>query len=157
MSSFILRNESTASIASMLDRVANSARWSGSIRYGIYCGDELYALLKQEWESLAGRPCVDLDAQKIYEVLRCMNAKAVCERYGRWDIPGPEPMPVGDWCRTVEYRPWQMLKTLECYLYQCAEGSVFKSEFYQLLNTVKNQYMKYLVSHVTEYDSAVWG
>lgn len=157
MSSFIINNESTAALASMLDRVVNAARWSGRCRYGIYNGDNLYALLQQEWETATGRRCVDLDAPKIYVVLRRMNERAYGERYHRLADEVAAGMPRGEWLNTVEAKPWQMLKTLECYLYQCDEGTVGESELFTALTLAKNYYMKHLIKKLPDYDAATWG
>lgn len=156
MSCFILNNESTAALAAMLDRTVNAARWSGTVRYGIYSGRELYELLRSEWTAQSGRKCVDLDSRKIYTVLRHMNEQAYGERYNR-DAATPEEMPVGEWLHTADSKPWQMLKTFECFLYQCDEGNVAKSELYQALVCAKNYYMKHLINKLPDYDAAVWG
>lgn len=156
MSCFIINNESTAAIAAMLDRAANAAQWSGAVRYGIYSGRELYELLRSEWSAQFGRKCVDLDSRKIYTVLRRMNEQAYSERYSR-NVNTPEEMPVGEWLNTADEKPWQMLKSFECFLYQCDEGAVAKSELYQALVLAKNYYMKYLIGKLPEYAAAVWG
>lgn len=157
MSCFILNNESTAALASMIDRVANAARWSGRCRYGIYNGDNLYALLQQEWETATGCRCVDLNAPKIYVVLRRMNERAYGERYHRLAEEVAAGVPQGEWLNTVETKPWQMLKTFECFLYQCDEGTVGESELFTALTLAKNHYMKHLVKKLPDYDAAVWG
>lgn len=157
MSCFILNNESTAALAAMLDRSVNSARWSGRVRYGIYSGNDLYTLLSREWVEITGRPCVDLDNRKIYVILRRLNERAYGERYHRVADDVAAGMPVGEWLNTVDCKPWQMLKTFECYLYQCDEGNVSKSELYQALVTAKNYFMKYLIGKLPEYSDANWG
>ena len=156
MSCFVISDKSTAAIAAMLDRATGAARWSGSIRYGIYSGRELYELLRAEWSALFGRKCVELDSQKIYAVLRRMNVQAYGERYYGRDVSTPEEMPVGEWVNTADQAPWQMLKTFECFLYQCDEGSVAKSELYQALVVAKNYYMKHLIKKIPDYDKANW-
>ncbi len=157
MSSFVINDRSTAALAAMLDRVTGAARWSGSIRYGIYYGRDLYDLLSKEWSTMFDRKCIELDSQKIYAVLRRMNVKAYGERYYDKDITAPEVMPVGEWVNTADRNPWQMLKTFECYLYQCCEGSITKSELYKELVHAKNDYAKYLISKIPDYSEAVWG
>lgn len=156
MSCFILNNESTAALATMLDRATGAAYWSRTVRYGIYSGRELYDLLCSEWSAQFGRKCVELDSRKIYAVLRQMNAEAYGERYNR-DAATPEEMPVGEWLNTADRNPWQMLKTFECFLYQCDEGTVAKSKLYQALVQAKNYYMKHLIGKLPEYAAAVWG
>lgn len=157
MSCFILNNESTAALAAMLDRATGAAHWSGTVRYGLYGGNELHFLLSKEWSLITGRRCVELDSQKIYAVLRSMNEKAYGERYRSNTNNESEAMPVGEWVNTADRNPWQMLKTFECFLYQCNEGTVAKSELYQALLTAKNHYMKYLIGKLPEYAEANWG
>lgn len=105
---------------------------------------------------MAKRRCVDLDAQKIYEVLLDMNYKAVNARYSHDEHVAPSAMPVGEWLRTYERKPWQMLKTMECYLYQCAEGEIPHSNLYKLIQTATNQYMKHLIGQIEDYANADW-
>lgn len=157
MSSFILKNESTAALASMLDRAANSARWSGTVRYGIYNGNELYTLLRQEWEEATGRRCLDLDAPKIYVILRRMNERAYGERYHCLADEVAAGMPKGEWLNTVDTKPWQMLKTFECYLYQCDEGSIPRTDLYKALKQAQRYFMAHLVNKIPDYSEADWG
>lgn len=155
MSCFILSDESTAALAAILDRAVNAAQWAGTVRYGIYSGRELYAILCSEWSSNAGRKCVDLDSKKIYAVLRRLNLQAFNERYSR-NADTSEEMPAGRWPEAVDGNPWQILKTFECFLYQCNEGTAAKSELYQALVQAKNYYMHYLIGKLPEYAAAVW-
>lgn len=155
MSCFILSDESTAALAAMLDRAANAARWAGAVRYGIYSAGALYELLCAEWSSQTGGKCIDLDSKKIYATLRRLNTQAFSERYRRV-VDVSEEMPAGRWLETVDGNPWQMLKTFECFLYQCNEGTVAKSELYQALVQAKNYYMHCLIGKLPEYAAAVW-
>lgn len=157
MSSFIMRDESTAALASMLDRSVNAARWAGTVRNGLYNGSELYGLLKSEYEDITGRRCVDLDACKIFNVLRRMNEQATGERYRDASPYEFREMPKGEWCRMAESNPWQLLKTFECYLYQCDEGSVKDSALFKALRDSCRFYMKHLVGKIPAYSEADWG
>lgn len=156
MSSFIVKNESTAAIASMLDRSVNAARWAGTVRNGIYNGRELYTLLMQESEKITGRRLADLDACKIYNVLRKLNEQATGERYRNVTPYEFQEMPKGEFCRMAESNPWQMLKTFECYLYQCDEGSVPSTDLYKALREACRYYMKHLISKIPAYAEADW-
>lgn len=157
MSCFILNDKSTAAIAAMLDRVTGAAKWANTVRYGVYHGRDLYALFKREYEQMTGNRCSTLDSQKIYAVLRRLNEQAYGERYLKKSINEPEEMPIGEWVNTVEHAPWQMLKTLECYLYQCDEGEAGKSELLGELQRVERYFAKYLINKIPEYDNANWG
>ena len=157
MSSFILSNKSTAAIAALLDRSVNTAHWTYSVCYGIYSGDCLYSLLCKEWSEITGRPCFELNARRIYAVLRRMNENAYGERYHRVAEAVATDMPYGEWLATCDRDPWQMLKTFECFLYQCNEGSTGKSELCAALTLAKDQYMKYLIGKLPAYSEAFWG
>lgn len=157
MSSFIMRDESTAALASMLDRSVNAARWAGTVRNGLYNANELYTLLKWEYEDISGRPCVDLDACKIFNALRRMNEKATGERYRDCHPYEFRQMPKGEWCRMAESNPWQLLKSFECYLYQCDEGTVSNTDLFKELRKACNFYMKHLVGKIPAYAEADWG
>lgn len=88
--------------------------------------------------------------------IRLLNTQAFSERYRRV-VDVSEEMPAGRWLETVDGNPWQMLKTFECFLYQCNEGTVAKSELYQALVQAKNHYMHYLIGKLPEYTAAAWG
>lgn len=156
MSCFILSDESTATLAALLDRAANAAHWAGTVRYGIYSAGSLYDILCNEWSTRFGGKCFDLDSQKVYTLLRCLNVQAFGERYAR-DAEASEEMPSGGWLKAAEASPWQTLKTFECFLYQCNEGTAAKSELYQALVQAKNHYMHYLIGKLPEYTAAAWG
>lgn len=52
---------------------------------------------------------------------------------------------------------WQMLKSMECYLYQCTEGSdLEKSDTYQTVRNMKNSLMNAIVHRAAEYEAAEW-
>jgi hypothetical protein len=157
MSSFIMRNESIAALATMLDRSVNAARWAGRVRYGLYNGNDLYSLINQEYTAMTGRRTADLDAYKIFNVLRCMNEKATGQRYN--DVQPYEfmDMPKGEWCAMAESNPFQLLKTFECYLYQCDEGDVSKCDLFIALRKSCNYYMKHLIGKLPAYAEADWG
>lgn len=58
----------------------------------------------------------------------------------------------------VENWHYQMLKSIECYLYQCSEGAELeKSGIYQYVLAMKRALTEYIVSHSPEYKAAKWG
>jgi len=48
------------------------------------------------------------------------------------------------------------LKSLQCLIYQCSEGSVVKTGLYKKLIEVKNDLQDLIISDMPEYKKAVW-
>jgi hypothetical protein len=54
--------------------------------------------------------------------------------------------------------PIQVLKSLQCWLYQCCEGEVPQTELYKLFDTDVQQYlMSKIITSLPEYEEAEWG
>lgn len=54
--------------------------------------------------------------------------------------------------------PIQALKSLSCFLYQCAEGDVPETNpLYAQLREVETALLHVIVSHLPEYQAAKWG
>jgi hypothetical protein len=52
----------------------------------------------------------------------------------------------------------QVLKSLQCWLYQCLEGDVVKKPLYQFFrDTVEPHLMSSIISDLPEYQAAAWG
>ena len=52
----------------------------------------------------------------------------------------------------------QVLKSLQCWLYQCMEGEVVKKPLYQFFDTfIKPHLMSSIISDLPEYKRAEWG
>src|SRR5918996_724202 len=68
--------------------------------------------------------------------------------------------------RNLDYQYWmtrtvplvQVLKSLQCWLYQCGEGDVPKTELYRLFDTDVQLYlMDKIITALPEYQQAEWG
>jgi hypothetical protein len=86
-----------------------------------------------------------------------LNINAVDARYGsgeamkfrkldyRYEVIEPVPLV-------------QVLKSLQCWLYQCNEGAVPETALYQLFdNDVQLYLMNEIIDTLPEYQNAVWG
>ena len=52
----------------------------------------------------------------------------------------------------------QVLKSLQCWLYQCAEGNVVRKKLYRFFDEVVKVYlMSHIIYDLPEYDEALWG
>lgn len=107
----------------------------------------------------------DLKETEVYARLYQMNCDAVGARYGRYDDMESDP-DYRDYVReahvhrpTREVEPWhyQMVKTIECYLYQCTEGDVDERQLYKGICQLRDCLMWHIVSESKEYREAEWG
>ena len=80
----------------------------------------------------------DWKPEFIYEMLRDMNHRALCERYGgevaqeMWDVnkynyDPAEKIP----SYSIREEKAQIVTRISCFLYQCNEGSVTRDELYK--------------------------
>lgn len=103
-------------------------------------------------EETAQAMTLDL-AERMWE----MNAHALNARYG----DDSEMCPDGpfEWVaqRVEPCRPWQVLKSLDCLMYQCSEGNVPEtSDLFKKLDKFRASLSRILASHTAEYDAAKW-
>ncbi len=97
-------------------------------------------------------------------ILRNMNAEAVSSRYPN-DNPDELPGPVDSNGKNSPYQyhqveppsPVQMVKSLQCYLYQCAEGNVPENNLYKALDAYVSELCIHIVTNSAEYSTAKWG
>jgi hypothetical protein len=100
--------------------------------------------VSQGWEAILGHALFEL------------NIVAVNERYGA-EAAGK--------FRTLYYRyaplpssEIQVLKSLQCFLYQCTEGEGVKSPLYRFFDTVvKCELMEHIIYKLPAWESAAWG
>mgnify|MGYP000560194475 FL=1 len=90
----------------------------------------------------------------IFMALNSLNSLALKVRYNE------EPAPGYKFC-SIKYTEAssckvQLLKSLQCLIYQCSEGSVVKTGLYKKLIEVKNDLQDLIISDMPEYKKAVW-
>lgn len=90
-----------------------------------------------------------------------MNVAAVTARYGdrtgeygAWtDQPGADKRTRATW-----FNVYQFLKSLHCYLYQCAEGGIpEKNPLYAKLQLLADHLARHVLDKLPPYQAAVWG
>jgi len=52
---------------------------------------------------------------------------------------------------------WQVLKSLDCYLYQCSEGDIPESPLFKEVEAAREALADWLLRNTTEYNAATWG
>ena len=90
----------------------------------------------------------------IFMALNSLNSLALKVRYNE------EPAPGYKFC-SIKYTKAssckiQLLKSLQCLIYQCSEGSVVETGLYKKLIEVKNDLQDLIISDMPEYKKAVW-
>jgi hypothetical protein len=90
--------------------------------------------------------------ERLAKAMFALNQDALNQRYGD---PAEERFiyrHVPEWSNL-----YQALKSIDCWLYQCAEGNVPKRKLYQLFKTaVRVWLLELIVYRSTEYDQALW-
>ena len=59
--------------------------------------------------------------------------------------------------RQLGHDDYQLLKSVQCFLYQSCEGDAEKKSLYKTLNEIKNNFCESLVDKHTRYDEVKWG
>jgi len=90
----------------------------------------------------------------VFMALNSLNSLALKVRYNE------EPAPGYKFC-SIKYTEAssckvQLLKSLQCLIYQCSEGSVVETGLYKKLVEVKNDLAELIVRDLPEYENAVW-
>lgn len=51
----------------------------------------------------------------------------------------------------------QVLKSIECFLYQCSEGNIPEEPLFKALEQIKENIKDYIINEIPEYNQAIWG
>jgi hypothetical protein len=97
----------------------------------------------------------DFDRARLGTAMFALNVRAVNARY-----PGAAKQ-----FRAMDYsynptvcpQPIQAYKSLQCWLYQCAEGDVPQTDLYKMFDEVQKQLAIEIVGNLPAYNAADWG
>ena len=107
-------------------------------------------------QNVNGHILLDEDARnELSRDLLSMNQGALRARYG-------EQYPAFGDSSDIEFRYttdtlFQVLKSINFYLYQCSEGAVPASQLFQALERVKHLIEAQIINQLPGYEAAVWG
>ena len=111
-------------------------------------------------DSLAREYDVDLTSdnwdEKLAKAMFQLNCDGVNARYGEGEAEKFRPL-------NFTYKPEvdtfrvQVLKSLQCWLYQCSEGDVPETKLYQFFEEVSHHVALKIVMDLPAYDTAKWG
>lgn len=92
---------------------------------------------------------------KLGQAMYKMNADAIFERYGD---NTKETIDNFYHYETIDSSEMQVLKSLQCYLYQCSEGNIPETnELYKILNRFEHDFLSEIVSRSQMYKITFWG
>src|SRR6266581_8742679 len=94
--------------------------------------------------------------EKLANAMFQLNCDGVNARYGEGEAEKFRPLnftfkPEGNTFRV------QVLKSLQCWKYQCSEGDVPRTKLYRFFEEVENYLALKIVMDLPEYDKAKWG
>ena len=96
----------------------------------------------------------DPDPELLAKTMFTLNVDAVNQRYGPNQAKESRPLDFKwHWEKPSEI---QALKSLHCFLYQCAEGDVPETRLYQALENFSHRLASRIISKLPEYDKARW-
>jgi hypothetical protein len=138
MSSFIVEPKTINRIVTWLDRTAHGdSALSSSVQ--LLC----------EVEGIGLETPGDLNA--LANALLLLNSIATDTRYHNHQVV-PVVAYSGETISDI-----QVLKSLHCLRYQCAEGNVPRMRFYRFLNRLIRTLERHIIDQLPEYKAAEWG
>ena len=94
--------------------------------------------------------------EKLAQAMFQLNCDGVNARYGKGEAETFRPLHF-TYKPEIQYSPVQVLKSLQCWHYQCSEGDVPETKLYQFFEEVEHHLALKIVMSLPEYDKAVWG
>ena len=150
MSAFMMSNETLSMLAELI------------YRYHVSNGEDLEAWFPSELFIELGDKA--RYRELIFKALADLNVKSLKERYGNDvdDMIGEVDFISGcDIWKPSTYgviKPWhyQVLKSLDCYLYQSCEGKCYEDPLYKALEKLRDKWGCYIAQHQPGYELADW-
>lgn len=159
MSAFMMSDETLSKLTNLFLRY----HLTGGDAFGFYFPRELFEEFKKD---NGGRM---LTGESIFNSLAELNAESLRQRYTDCDdmIGSPKYRPECDIWRhevydlhngvhRIEQWHYQVLKSLDCYLYQSCEGDCYKHPLYKALERFRDKWGAYIASNQVEYELADW-
>lgn len=149
MSAFMMSNETLSMLAEIIHRYHES----GGEEFGVWFPTELFI-------ELGGKAYYK---ETTFKALADLNVQSLKERYGDDvdDMIGEVDFISGCdiWEPDVRgIKPWhyQVLKSLDCYLYQSCEGKCYQDPLYKALEKLRDKWGCYIAEKQPGYELADW-
>ena len=92
------------------------------------------------------------DANNLGQRMKVLNKKAYNNAY---KIKGD--FGLFRWNENLnEYNIYQILKSLQCFIYQCSEGEIFKDKLYITLSNIEKILINHIVMNLKDFKEAKW-
>ena len=144
MSAYVVEDETINRIIGWLEQDSVSTRW----RVATY-------ILKEHGYNLDLMQRQNGDAKQLAEDMFALNVTAVNQRYGPGEAAKFRPLDFKYISRLAPTTP-RVLKSLQCWLYQCSEGDVPESDLYKMFREIEFAICRELVERIPEYAEADW-
>ena len=119
-------------------------------------GQEYSAGFEPEALTKLGRELLYLNVRAVYCRYEDMRPKTPSQVVDFW-LPGNEGTEFFYDDGTTPPRPLQLYKTLQCFLYQCSEGTIIHDPLFKEMEAWANRVGHFIISMLPEYETAVWG
>ena len=162
MSSFMMKAESIATIADFISTVFNDK--NNNTHMAIQ--DNTYTTIEKLQPQNSYIKTVSIKA--VYVALSEMNCNALNQRYIHDDKAEPEQFPKDynhfevagnykDGAFEIPISYYQLLKSIDCYIYQCSEGNVPELALYKAIQSIRNTLANWIIRNTIAYNAANWG
>lgn len=162
MSSFMMKTESIATIADFSSTVFND---KNNNTHMVIQGDT-YTTIENIQPQKSYIKTTSIKA--VYVALSEMNCNALNQRYIHDDRAEPEQFPKDynhfeiagnyrDGAFEIPISYYQLLKSIDCYLYQCSEGNVPELALYKAVKNIRAILANWIIRNTTAYNEAKWG
>jgi hypothetical protein len=143
MSAFMVADNTINNIVNWLDRELEEAYGTISIRQKLL--EQGFDASMASWAERLGYAMFQLNVIAVDARYGSGEAKRFRDLDYRYEVTKPVPMV-------------QVLKSLQCWLYQCNEGDVPTTSLYTLFdNDVQVYLMTEIIDSLPEYQNAFWG
>lgn len=158
MSSYLMKPKPVSEIADFIACVLNN----GFNYFGFEGNNHLVCALSQ------CRTSMFYSENIIYKLLSELNVKAVCandekvnvvwEEYKKYPpVYHPHHYDVKEEHFCIEHWHYELLKKLDCFLYQCDENSVINTELFIGVSKLRDTLSNFIVTNNPTYASIKWG
>ena len=139
MSAFMVEDETINKVVTWLKREVSTNHFPLTVAFKHHID-----LTSDQWE------------EKLANAMFQLNGDGVNARYGEGEVEQFRPLNF-----TYKPEPYvsnvQVLKSLQCWMYQCSEGDVPQTTLYQFFAEVESYLAVHIVMDLPEYDQAKWG
>ena len=109
---------------------------------------------------LVGEQGETYDREQLADAMLAMNIDAFRQRYGIRALLAQDldsiDMDRRNWHPLEAFSEVQLFKSLQCFLYQCAEGDVDEKPLYKTLDAIRGLLAPFINQDSAEYDAAEW-